>query len=386
MRVLIISEPGYGGVFRYVKDQIRFLDSQGVNVDFFYSSNRSNENLYELVKFVKSRGGFTYDMRIGNVPSLKDLIVLLNLISYTSSYSPDIIYSHSAKAGIIARLFAYLLRFPRIYYTPHAYYGLNINSGILPKISILIENFFANVGTTICNSHDEMQYARESLSVHPRSITFSPLGVKLDKYNPETPLKKLHLRREFGLPDSEKIIGVMSRFTEQKDLLTLLEALYLIKDQDYRLFIVAEGPLKTDFFSHVERLHLSDRIRYLPQIDDPAKFYQCVDFVVLTSKYEAGIPYVAIEAMAFDLPLVFCECPGLRELKRFSPTSGYSYPIGDLKMLSRHIKECIEMDGDKLGSSNHRDICKAFFDINKTPHSRTFRQFFQCNRSPVHTH
>ena len=64
-RVLIVSEPGADGVFRYVEALVGYLINRGIEVDLAYSNVRSSPELYALVQHVESHCGKTLNLQIG---------------------------------------------------------------------------------------------------------------------------------------------------------------------------------------------------------------------------------------------------------------------------------------------------------------------------------
>src|SRR3954471_18936880 len=108
MNVLVVSEPGIDGVFRYVEGLCHYLDAQGIGVHLAYSDRRGSERLHELVAWVEARGGRTVNLRTSNRPALSDLRAFTVLLRLAWAVKPDVIHSHSSKAGFLARALALL--------------------------------------------------------------------------------------------------------------------------------------------------------------------------------------------------------------------------------------------------------------------------------------
>jgi hypothetical protein len=101
-RVLIVSEPGADGVFRYVEALVGYLINRGMEVDLAYSNMRGSPELYALVQRVESHCGKTLDLQIGNRPCARDRLALVELWRLALERQPAVIHAHSSKAGVLA--------------------------------------------------------------------------------------------------------------------------------------------------------------------------------------------------------------------------------------------------------------------------------------------
>src|SRR5687768_15129507 len=103
MNVLVISEPGVDGVLRYVDSLCHFLWQEGVNVHLAYSDRRGSERLLNLVAEVDEHGGRTVNMHTVNRPAFADGGAFWSLLRLVRAVRPDVIHSHSSKAGVLGR-------------------------------------------------------------------------------------------------------------------------------------------------------------------------------------------------------------------------------------------------------------------------------------------
>src|SRR5687767_12927744 len=165
MNVLLVTEPGVDGVFRYVDTLCRYLWEQNVGVHLAYSDRRGSDRLFNLVAEVSERGGRTLNLHTANRPEMADGGALRSLFQLTREIRPDVIHSHSSKAGFLGRA----LRFGGVQavqcYHPHAYVGMRPNPGRFDTVYNLIEGMLGRVANTIVVSSGEAAFARQRLKI-----------------------------------------------------------------------------------------------------------------------------------------------------------------------------------------------------------------------------
>ena len=116
---------------------------------------------------------------------------------------------------------------------------------------------------------------------------------KINFYN-----KKKHL----------KIINI-GRFTDQKDQITLLKALVLLKDKlKFQLILLGQGSKKKELKNFIENNDLNKNVRIIDYIKNPYPILKKSDLLILTSKYE-GLPNVLLEAITLKKLVISSDCP-----------------------------------------------------------------------------
>jgi glycosyltransferase involved in cell wall biosynthesis len=100
-------------------------------------------------------------------------------------------------------------------------------------------------------------------------------------------------------------------------------------------------------------LGIDERIVKIDFMDRTEDFYHAVDLVVLASVYEAGIPYVALEALACGLPLVATRCPGLRTISTHPFDALTMADTGDAASIGAAIRERLDAHDTP---NNHRAV------------------------------
>jgi glycosyltransferase involved in cell wall biosynthesis len=365
VNVLLVSEPGIDGVFRYVENLAHHLLRERVRVHLAYSDVRSGEALRRLVARIEQEGGRTLNLRTGNRPSLGDLRSLAALRRLVRDLQPDLIHAHSAKAGALVRSlpFTGLVGIPLVY-QPHAYIGMRPTRGRIDGVYDAVERVLGRWSTTLTCSYDEQRYALHHLRIPPVRAAVISNGVDTSRFTPGTPARRLELRAAFGLPPDAIVLGAMCRSSDQKDPLTLYRAFARAAARDPRilLFHVGQGELDPQIDSFVAEHGIASRVVRRPYLSTPPDFYQAIDGFALTSRYE-GFSIALLEALSSDLPLIISEAMGNGDLLHRPLSHLWHAPIGDVAAFSTAISEWArDRSATPAPGCNHREIARACYD------------------------
>ncbi|HWA08589.1 MAG TPA: glycosyltransferase family 4 protein [Opitutaceae bacterium] len=362
MKVLLVTEPGVDGVFRYVEALCHYLDGEGVGVNLAYSDRRGSDRLPKLVAWVEQRGGRTTNLRTGNHPAPADFRAFWSLLRLAREVRPDVVHSHSSKAGVLARLLPLGGIRAVQFYHPHAYVGMRPKRAALDPLYNLVEAVLGRTAHTISVSSDERAFACERLKIPPERVNLLHNGVDTEIFSPAGPEEKRRLRAELGLPPEGTVLGFMGRASAQKDPVTLYRAFArAAADRPVILFHIGRGELDPQLERLVAELGLGDRIIRRPYMSRPADFYRVVDGFILTSRYE-GFSLAALEALSADLPLILSEAPGITDLLARSLSHAWKAAPGDVDGFARGITAW----HDRLAAGtppNHRLIARSQFDL-----------------------
>jgi glycosyltransferase involved in cell wall biosynthesis len=343
-----------------------FLVDRGVRVHFAYSDRRGSEQLQTLAAWIEECGGRTLNLGVANRPELRDFTALRALRRLVEEVRPDVIHSHSAKAGFLARILSCLgCRAAQVYH-PHAYVGMRAKPGRFDSIYNLIERALGRLSCTVVVSSGEEDFARKRLHVPEARVRLLPNGVDLDRFSPAGVAEKRSRRMRLGLPIDRPILGFMARSSAQKDPVTLYRAFaHAVAVRPMALFHVGHGELDEELERIIAEHHLGEHMHRCPYTSEPAEFYRIVDGFVLTSRYE-GCSLAALEALAANLPLILSRAPGNEDLLALPLSHSWSAEPGDVGGFARAIEawsETVEATGIAI---NHRAIAREQFDRRQT--------------------
>lgn len=115
-------------------------------------------------------------------------------------------------------------------------------------------------------------------------------------------------RKELEIADDTFVIGHIGRFVAQKNHTVLIDIFNEVhkEKENSVLLLVGQGPLENELKKKINRLGLSDSVKFLGQRDDVSELYQAFDVFLLPSLYE-GLPVVGVEAQATGLLCIFSD-------------------------------------------------------------------------------
>lgn len=173
-----------------------------------------------------------------------------------------------------------------------------------------------------------------------------------------------------------KTILCVARYTKQKRLDILIDALTLLKQEglDFKAILIGEGEEKNNLEKMVENRSLSEEITLLPLMTqhELSHYYRESDVVVLPSENE-GFGLVLVEAQLCHIPVIGADSGGITEIIQAEKT-GLLFPPGEVQTLANQMKRILT-DEDlflKLASNAHQsarirfspeNIAKGFFRI-----------------------
>ncbi|HXI14012.1 MAG TPA: glycosyltransferase [Thermoanaerobaculia bacterium] len=256
---------------------------------------------------------------MGREISLKDVVTAWKLYRLFVELRPDIVGTHSAKAGAVGRLGAFLYRWatpgsligrPRPCRIVHTYHGHVFHSyyGRLKTAMFLsIERWLARVTDRIVVvSAQQLVEIQQTFGVGKASqFVLIPYGIDTEAFaSPD--LRRERARASLGLTGDETVVGIVGRLTEVKNLRLFLDSAALYKkmrpDESVHFLIVGDGHLRQDLETHAVKLEL-ESLTFAGSRDDPPDFYAAMDVVALTSLNE-GSPFALLEGMATGLPVI----------------------------------------------------------------------------------
>ncbi len=257
---------------------------------------------------------------------------------------PDIVHTHSSKAGIVGRAAAWDERVPVVIHTIH---GLPFHSRQprwLYQAYLGAERWAARrchklVGVTQAMCEAFRQHGIGA----PDQFEVVPSGVVLNDFN-LPPTTRQRVRGELGIPETAFVVGIVARLDKlkgQDDLLAILPQLHQ-RHGDVRLLMVGDGWYRRSLEAQIRHLGLQDRV-ILTGLVTPARVAEllCAMDVNTLPSYQEGQPRTLIQALLAGCAIAAYDAGGIPEICVDRQT-GRLVPIGNRDALSRAISELWE--------------------------------------------
>jgi glycosyltransferase involved in cell wall biosynthesis len=146
---------------------------------------------------------------------------------------------------------------------------------------------------------------------HPNTIKVVPNAVPVEEIREALPV-----RREIcGVGENTEILLFAGRYSAEKNLATLLDALFLVVSERSAAIalLFGVGPLKNELVAQLKRHHMEDRIRIMDYSEQLWSWMKRASVFVSISHFE-GSPNTVCEAAAAGCPLVLSDIPPHRQL------------------------------------------------------------------------
>jgi len=280
------------------------------------------------------------------IDPLRDLITLVSLFRLMRRERPDIVHTHTAKAGALGRVAARLAGVPVVVHTFHGsvfdgYFGPSV-----ARFFQWIERILALGTDTIVAVSERVAADLAERKIAPRKkIEVVPLGLELGRFQ-DVQQRRGELRRELGVPPRARLVGSVGRLVAIKDLGTLLRSMVQLSatQPDAILLVVGDGPDRPALEMEARRLGLGSGARFLGFRDDLERIYADLDVAVNCSLNE-GTPVALIEAMASGVPVLATAVGGTPDLLE-EGRLGRLVPPGDPKALACALAESLSGGDD----------------------------------------
>lgn len=282
---------------------------------------------------------------------LDDLRAIWRFFCLIRSVRPDIVDTHTAKAGFVARIAAVLAGVPVITHTFHGHVFKGYFSRWKTLAFLLAERGISRVtscviATTPMGKHDLGQVYRVAPNARIETILY---GIDRQRFE-QAPLRfGGQLRAELGLPGTVKLVALVARLVPVKNHSLWFRAIALLPEElrrNCRFLVVGDGELRSQLEQEVASLGLSGQVLFLGTRQDTERIYADLDLLVLTSKNE-GTGIVLIEAMYAAVPVI---CTDVGAVRNALP-QGYPYLVRpeDPVALAAAMQELLEDDDRRVG-------------------------------------
>lgn len=319
----IISRLNIGGPSIHVH-----LLTKGLNSDAF-------ESILVTGKISPHEGDMSYlfdshDKKPMVIPQLQreislgtDIKAVIQMLKILIKERPDIVHTHTAKAGSGARLavIIYNMVFNKKIRAIHTFHG-HIFKGYFSRVKswffVFIERTIAKLtDVIIAISETQKKELAQEFRIAPQDkIKTIQLGFDLKPFLTCRSLKG-KFKKSLGIDPDIVTIGIVGRLAPIKNHRMFFDAAKIFVAQNpgirVKFVVVGDGELRNELEDYCKKINLNNQVIFCGWIRNVSDVYADLDLLALTSINE-GTPVSIIESMAASVPVISTDAGGVHDL------------------------------------------------------------------------
>ena len=301
------------------------------------------------------------------VRPFQDLLAYRQLLKLFRERRPDIVHTHSGKAGLLGRLAAATAGVPVVIHGLHGPSFGAFQGALANALFRQAERVAGRRTTHFVSVADAMtsQYLAAGIG-RPEQYTTVRSGFALEPFLGAR--NDPAVRAALGLGPTDFVIGKIARLFQLKghdDLFAIAPAL-VAAHPEIRFLFVGDGEWRGRFEQQARQLGLEKHFIFTGLVPPSAvpKYLGVMDALVHLSRRE-GLPRALPQALAAGKPVIAYDCDGAREVCLEGQT-GFLISPGDLPRLSARIQELAARPDlrEKFGTRG-RELVRAQFPVEK---------------------
>jgi glycosyltransferase involved in cell wall biosynthesis len=272
--------------------------------------------------------------RVGPVSDLKASLALWRLFRRER---PEIVHTHTSKAGILGRWAAWSAGVPVIVHTPHGHVFWGYFGPAKTRLFILLERLTALITDRLVMLTEQERRDHLRFRVAPEEqFTTIHSGVDLERFAASAGESNRE-RKCLGIPDGAFVVGAVGRLTAVKGHRHLLHAARRVIDcRGEAIFVIlGTGELLGELRRQVAALGIEANVRFAGWQPDAASIMSAFDLFAFPSINE-GMGKALVEAMALEKPVVASRIGGIVDLVN-DGVNGFLVPPADPEALADRI-------------------------------------------------
>ena len=300
------------------------------------------------------------------ISPLRDLVATFRLAALIRRERPQILHTHTAKAGTVGRVAALLAGRARPPIVVHTFHGHVLHGYFGPlssRLFGLLERWLAGHTTTLIAVSPEVRDDLVALGVAPpEKFAVVRLGIELDERVGGAENGRQETRRYLGIPDGRFAVGWVGRMTAVKRTDDVLDSFRQLTERGIgaTLCLVGDGPDRTHLEERAHELGIMRDTLFLGYQEDVGSLYAAFDALVLPSANE-GTPVSVIEALAAGTPVVATRVGGVPDVLR-DGEDGFLVEPGAAGALADRLEQLARDPGlrERLGAAGRERVLTRY--------------------------
>ena len=349
-----------------LKGQLAFMSKNGFNVTMISSDGQELNDVIENEKCAHIIIPLTRKITI-----LKDLKATYNLYKLIRKEKPDIVHTHTPKAGIIGMLASYFARVPiRL----HTVAGLPLMEAIGFKRIIL--NFVEKVTCKCSTKVFPNSYGLKKIILKYKFTSEKKLkvigngssnGIDTSFFDPElfSSKEKNKLKSDLGIERNDFVFIFVGRLVTDKGINELVEVFNELCSDLKGIKLLLVGPFEDELDPLQKKIKLlinnNENIISVGYQNDVRPFFSISNCLVFPS-YREGFPNVVMQAGAMKLPSIVSDINGCNEIIE-NGENGIIVPVKNTSALKKEMQRLFEDTSLFLKlKSNSRSLIVARYE------------------------
>jgi glycosyltransferase involved in cell wall biosynthesis len=277
------------------------------------------------------------------VSPFRDVVAAFRLAGLIRSTRPDVVHTHTAKAGAVGRVAVVLSGIRPRPVVVHTFHGHVLRGYFGPLTAWgfrLLERILARTTDALVAVSPQVRDDLVRLGVAPADkFVVVRLGIELEERVGGNGDARERTRRLLGIPDDRFVVGWMGRMTAVKrtdDVLLALKGLHE-RGVPAALCLVGDGPDRDQLEERAHELGIARDCFSLGYQDAVADWYAAFDAMILPSANE-GTPVSVIESLAAGRPVVATDVGGVSDVVR-DGVDGFLVEAADVDALADRLQE-----------------------------------------------
>src|SRR5947207_1924940 len=339
--VRVIARLNMGGPALHVAYLTAGLRERGYDTTLVAGSLARGEDSMAFVADARDVQIVRIDELGREISPLRDLVATLRLARLIRKERPDILHTHTAKAGTVGRVAALLAGRRRPPIVVHTFHGHVLRGYFGPLRSgffRLLERWLAARTTALIAVSPQVRDDLVALGIAPRErFAVIRLGIELGERVTAEQNGRDESRRYLGIGPDRFAVGWIGRMTAVKRTDDVLVAFKRLRESgvDATLCMVGDGPDRAGLEQRAHDLGIARETLFLGYQEKVAQFYAAFDALVLPSGNE-GTPVSVIEALAAERPVVATRVGGVPDVVR-DGEDGFLVEPGDVEQLADRL-------------------------------------------------
>ena len=341
--------------------QMHFMASNGFDVLMISADGKE---LAEVIEKEKCRHIIVPMTR--KITPLQDLNCLFQLINIFRKERPDIVHTHTPKAGLLGMLAARICGVKTRIHTV-AGLPLMVETGFKYQLLKFIEKLtYAAAGHVWPNSNSLMQFIIDNKLCKTSKLKIigkgSTNGININRFNKEALDEKImtEIKTQLNFTDHKKYLLCIGRLVKDKGIVELVHVFNQLQKSDNNLILILVGeyenaldPLPADTLQEIEMNPSIIHINWTNQVE----YYMQIAGLFVFPSHREGFPNVLLQAGAMKLAVICSRITGNIDIVTNNET-GLIFDSGNEQQMLQHLQYALvhQQQMDRMANQLQEDI------------------------------